>query len=106
MIDDIKKFDIEEQKHMKNSPSLERMIVEHDINIEQTKLDNTWRSGCYKLDKNAVQYFTTISIICSVMSFCVYKLSSDTSCEAQNTYISLLTLLLGLLSPSPMFKNK
>ena len=105
-MDETKEIDLEEQKPMRPSPSSERMMLTHNIDIENKIIDNTWRSMCIVADKNAIQYFTTITIICSVMSFCVYKLTSDTSCEAQNTYISLLTLLLGLLSPSPMFKSK
>ena len=79
-----------------------------DVKIEVVPADNsdnTWKSCCYEMNKNAVQYFTTIAIICGIMGFCIYKLSTDESCAGQTAYMGLLTLLLGILSPSPAFKK-
>ena len=77
------------------------------IEMERKQPDNIWKSCCgLELDKNAVQYFTTIGIICAIMSFAIYKLCIDESGANQTAYMGLLTLLLGILSPSPMFKNK
>jgi hypothetical protein len=51
-----------------------------------------------------VQYFTQIFIITGMMAFCMFKLETDTSREAQQSYTGLLTLLIGILAPSPKFK--
>ena len=88
------------------SPSIIKRQLEHKIDIENKEIENTLRSCCYDLDKNAVQYFTTIFIISGIMIFCIYKLTTDESCGAQTAYMGLLTLLLGILAPSPVFKKK
>ena len=75
------------------------------IDVVPTESPTMWRSMCLTMDKNAVQYFTTIAIICGIMGFCIYKLSTDESCAGQTAYMGLLTLLLGILSPSPAFKK-
>ena len=83
-------------------------MMTDDVKVEvvpDNDTDNTWKSCCYEMNKNAVQYFTTIGIICGIMSFAIYKLSTNESCESQTAYMGLLTLLLGILSPSPAFKK-
>ena len=88
------------------SPSIMRRQLEHKIEIENKEIENTWKSCCYDLNKNAVMYFTTIFIITGMMAFFIYKLSINLTCESQTAYIGLLTLLLGILAPSPVFKKK
>ena len=95
----------EEKTDIPKSHSLVKLEMEHKIDIEQKQQENTWRSCCYDLNKNAVQYFTTISIIVGIMVLCIYKLSTNQSCENQTAYMGLLTLLLGILTPSPVFKK-
>ena len=73
--------------------------------LAEISSDNTWHSFCMTMDKNAVQYFTTIGIISGIMACSIYKLTTNESCEAQTAYMGLLTLLLGILSPSPVFKK-
>ena len=89
---------------VKRSESVERRILDHALKAEDTHADNTWKSMCLEMDRRAVQYFTQISIIGSVMIFCIFKLTTDTSCVAQQAYTGLLTLLIGILAPSPKFK--
>ena len=96
----------EEKNDMPKSPSLIRLDMEHKIQMEEKEQENTWRSGCMIVNKNAVMYFTTIFIICGIMIFCIFKLTTDSSCEVQTAYMGLLTLLLGLVAPSPVFKKK
>ena len=79
--------------------------LKHKIELENKAIDNTWKSCCIEMDKNAVQYFTTLSVICSIMSFCIFKLITDETCVGQQAYIGLLTLLLGILTPAPVFKK-
>ena len=65
-----------------------------------------WKSFCLTADKSAIQYFTTIGIICGIMGFSIYKLSTNESCEAQTAYMGLLTMMIGLVAPAPAFKKK
>ena len=89
---------------MNRSASVERRILDHALKAEDAQNENTWKSLCMVMDRRAVQYFTQISIIGSVMIFCIFKLTTDTSCVAQQAYTGLLTLLIGILAPSPKFK--
>ena len=86
------------------SPSAQKRILDHALKAEDTQVENTWKSLCMVMDRRAVQYFTQISIIGGVMIFCIFKLTTDTSCVAQQAYTGLLTLLIGILAPSPKFK--
>ena len=87
------------------SPSVQRRILDHALKAEDTQAENTWKSMCLEMDRRAVQYFTQISIIGGVMIFCIFKLTTDTSCVAQQAYTGLLTLLIGILAPSPKFNK-
>ena len=99
-------IDLEEQKSMVKSASSERMMMAHNIEVENKLIDNNMRSCCYDLDKSAVQYFTQVGVIVGIMSFCVYKLSTNETAEQQTIYMSLLSSLVGLVLPSPIFKKK
>ena len=97
------------------SPSLTKRVLEHKIDMEEKaqeckfvmqekEEENTWRSFCLVCNKNAVMYFTQVGIMIGVMGFSVYKLSSDDSPQAQQIYIGLLTMMIGLAFPQPVFK--
>ena len=96
----------EEEKNIPKSPSLVKLEMEHKIEMENIQQQNTWRSCCYDLDKNAVMYFTQIGIIFFVICFAVFKLITDNSEGSQTIYMSLLTLCVGIVSPQPTFKKK
>ena len=96
----------EEEKNIPKSPSLVKLEMEHKIEMENIHQQNTWRSCCYDLDKNAVMYFTQIGIIFFVICFAVFKLITDNSEGSQTIYMSLLTLCVGIVSPQPTFKKK
>ena len=96
----------EEEKNIPKSPSLVKLEMEHKIEMENIHQQNTWRSCCYDLDKNAVMYFTQVGIIFFVICFAVFKLITDNSEGSQTIYMSLLTLCVGIVSPQPTFKKK
>ena len=81
--------------------------LEHKVEIENKVIQNTWKSCCGLVMHSApVQYFTTIAKISGIMGFCIFKLTTNGSCKSQTAYMGLLTLLLGILSPSLGFKRK
>ena len=86
------------------SPSMQKRVIEHAMQKEDNESKNTWKSLCLVMDRRAVQYFTQIAIIVGVMCFCIYKLVTDPSCEAQKAYTGLLTLAMGVVVPSPKFE--
>lgn len=87
-----------------HSHSAQNRILEHRLKAEDMENENTWKSMCLVMDKRAVQYFTQVMAIFSVMVLCIYKLATDPSCEAQQVYTGLLTLVIGILAPAPTFK--
>ena len=74
------------------------------INEEEKKeaLENNWRScsGCI-IDKRSLGFFTTLGISLLVISFCIVKLSLAITCEGTNTWMALLTFVLGVWIKSP-----
>jgi len=78
-------------------------------NIEEEKKDDVvvenriWDSCCMRLDSRAVQFFAQFLVIIITISFCFYQLVKLDDCEAQQAYLSLLTLILGVILPQPKF---
>lgn len=84
------------------TPELNELIIEEKkAELEERK--KVWKSGCLIIDRNAVVFFSTLFISLIVITFCIFKLTHSDSCEAQNTYIGLLTLVLGIWIKSPSF---
>ena len=82
------------------SPAVRERIINHEI-------EDTWESCCLKVDKRAVQYFTQMGIIAGVMIFAIVQLSDpNTDCGKEATYMGLLTMMIGLIIPSPAIKKK
>jgi hypothetical protein len=88
------------------SPSVDLKILEHKFKVQDDKYKDTWDSCCLTLDRRAVQYFTQIIIIGSTMSFSISQLYRNETCEGQQAYLGLLTLLIGILIPNPKFSEK
>jgi hypothetical protein len=88
-----------------NSPSGQKRILQHKMDIEDERYANTWTSCCITLDRRAVQYFTQIIMIGGTMAFSISQLYRHESCENQQAYLGLLTMLIGLLMPSPKFNG-
>ena len=80
------------------SPSLRLRVAEHKMELEDKEFDTVWTSCCLTIDKRATIYFTQYTIIVLVMLFCGYQLLTLKSCENQQAYLGLLTMLIGLIS--------
>ena len=91
-------------KHKTNTKKTPYQNMDTEFQMDDGPADNTWKSCCLSMDRQAVQYFTQLAVISSVMSLCIYKLATDSSCEVQTSFTGLLTLLIGVLIPSPKFK--
>jgi hypothetical protein len=77
--------------------------MEHTIQMEDNEYNNTWKSFCFVIDKRAIVFFTQIGVISGTMGFCIYKLTTNDSCDIQSPYLALLTTLVGCLLPQPNF---
>ena len=65
-----------------------------------------WRSCCIESDREAVVYLTTFSLIFTTLGFCFHQLIVLHECNSQQAYLSILTLILGIVIPSPVIKKK
>ena len=66
------------------SPSLRLRVAEHKMELEDKEFDTVWTSCCLTIDKRATIYFTQYTTL--------------KSCENQQAYLGLLTMLIGLIS--------
>ncbi len=92
-------------KDLKPSQSILNKIVEHQIDVDTDRRNNTWNSCCVTLDRRAVQYFTQVFIMVGLIIFSIAQLLLLDSYEAQQTYLGLLCLLIGQFMPQPKFKG-
>jgi hypothetical protein len=88
------------------SKELKILEQEHRFKIEDDKYKDTWKSCCIILDRRAVMYFTQIAIMAGTMVFSIAQLYRNETCEAQQAYLGLLTMLIGILIPNPKFNDK
>ena len=94
------------KKRSSTSTELKILEQEHRFKIEDDMYKDTWKSCCMILDRRAVQYFTQITVIGGTMAFSIAQLYRNDSCEGQQAYLGLLTMLIGILIPSPKFNDK
>ena len=79
-----------------------KILFQHEIKKEDDQFENTWRSCCLVMDRRAIQFFSQLTTISSIMLFCIVQLIHDEKNENHSTeYMSLLTFLIGVLIPSP-----
>ena len=88
------------------SPSIKKTMVEHKIHLEDQKDDDTWDSCCLRVDRRAVMYFGQLSVILISMLFSMYQLIKISECSGQQAYLGLLTMLIGILAPTPSYSKK
>jgi len=75
-----------------------------DIIISAPIINNkkrTWKSACLIVDKEMVEYMTKLMISLIIIAFCIFKLVHDNSCEGQQAYLGLMTLVIGVWLPCP-----
>lgn len=77
------------------------------MNIEEKKepTHRVWQSCCFECDKDASVFFSIYFIIVSVVGFCFYQLTNMPDCSDQQTYVGVLSLILGVLLPQPKIKG-
>ena len=91
-------------KKIKHAASIEKKIVEHAIDIENKENDHIMKSCCgHVSDSRLLKFIASFSITSIIVIFSCYQLSREgISCPDQNTYIGLITLLIGIWLKSPM----
>jgi hypothetical protein len=80
--------------------------MEEEPDIEENN-DKTYKSCCFSLDKNFVRYVTQISIYYIILSLAIYKLITiEDKTEDRSIWISLVTMILGIVTESTKLKRK
>jgi hypothetical protein len=64
-----------------------------------------WKSFCFEIDRRVVIFFSQFSIGIMVISFSLYQLNKDSSCENQQIYVGLLTMMVGIFLPAPRIQK-
>lgn len=86
------------------------MNVERDLELNVATPENdpntVWKSCCFDIDKEAVVYFTVYVLIVIVVLFCFYQLIQLQDCHAQQAYLGVLTMILGILLPQPKISKR
>jgi hypothetical protein len=90
------------------SPEIKLKVLEYKLEQKKKKQDHefkdSWQSCCFTVDKNMVMYSTQVGFISMISIFCIRQLIMLDSCTSQ-PYLGLLTLLIGVLTPQPTYKN-
>lgn len=77
-------------------------MPEHNNEEKEAKI---WKSCCFSINKEILVFITQNLIGILIILFCIFKLNDDLDCSEQQTFISLLTFICGILLPSPKFQN-
>ena len=79
------------------NPDRQRVIINDSSYI--------WRSCCGMLvDKRVVVFTSQFIITLMIIAFSLYQLAQKHTCEHQQFYSSLITMLIGIFLPSPRVK--
>ena len=82
----------------------ENQIDEEKTLIEEEK---TYKSFCFKLDKEFVRYITQVSIYYIILSLAIYKLVTiEDKTEDRSIWVSLVTMILGIVTESTKLKRR
>ena len=87
------------------SPVENERLSSFTKDIIKTNYNDHWVICSSKVDRRAVQFFSQTLIIVGVMCVCIVHLGHNQSCETTQMWMGLLTLLLGVLIPSPKFSK-
>ena len=62
-----------------------------------------WNSCCLKMDRQAVVFFSQLSVSIGIIVFCMTRLVYSESCERDTLYSSTMLFVTGLVLPNPSF---
>ena len=77
-------------------------VTEQEEKEEESKI---WKSCCFSINREVVVFITQNLIGLLIILFCIVKLNDDLDCSDQQTFISLLTFIVGILLPNPRFST-
>lgn len=81
-------------------------VVPQEEMVQQGDDSKIWKSCCLLVDKDAVVFLSTMVAVFVIIGFSCYQLVTLTDCHSQNTYVAILSSLIGVLLPSPIMKKE
>jgi hypothetical protein len=60
-----------------------------------------WRSCCFEMEKECVMFICVYVVLTTVVLFCMSMLVYKTECSEQQSYMALLSTILGVFVPTP-----
>ena len=88
------------------SPSTEARCISIQTDDKNIEYQNNWKSCCFTLDRKATVYFSQLFVCVGIIFFCCLQMVRLENCEAQQLYSSLLTMVIGILIPSPSIRKR
>ena len=76
-------------------------ILQHKIEVEDKKYENELKTCCGDIDRRCLVYGIQMSLLFLIMGFCIFKLLHSSDCNESQTYLGLLTMIIGLIIPAP-----
>ena len=83
----------------KSDNSIVRMEREHDMKIEDIKVENellekSWKCCSFDLHPESSLFFGKLTVSCLVIGLCTFQLISLKDCQYQSLYSSLLSSII------------
>ena len=95
--------DVPEMVGLIRSPSTQKAIIEHRMKVEDLEKVNQYRTCCGAMsDKRLLIFISSLSISLLILCFSCYKLAHNNDCQNQNTYVGLISLIIGIWIKSPI----
>lgn len=75
-----------------------------DVSIHtQAENENQYKTCCGTVsDKRLLVFISSLSISLLILTFCCYQLVNKEDCQSQNTYVGIITLIIGIWLKSPV----
>ena len=85
-----------------NTPQLNNRVIEQVfVDEAANERKNVWKSCCFEVDRRFVKFIIQVLITFLILVFSLIKIIADPSCEASNTYTSIISGILGFWLPQP-----
>ena len=96
---------------IQSNTTISEMDIESPVGhpVEMDYSSYMWVCCCSKsgtTDKRIIVFFSQFSITLIIIFFCIYQLILSNSCESDQLYMSLLTLVIGIYLPNPKMRKK
>lgn len=65
-----------------------------------------WKSCCFDIDAEFVQYLTYAFFNFGAITFCMIQLYESHDCNVTSNYLPLLTMCIGALIPTPSLRKR